>query len=125
MLGARRGIGDIRGNWGFSGCRGIGGCYGHQQKCQGVGGVLGLTGTVRTQQPEGYGHQGALGAPMGCWGLLWGCQGCIGAGRACRYSGARRGIGGIRGCSGQLWASGGVGVYWGLAGSIGTQGPGV
>ena len=30
---------------------------------------------------------------MGCRGY----QGCIGAGRECRYSGVRRGIGGIRG----------------------------
>ena len=28
--------------------------------------------------------------------MSW-CQGCIGVGRKCRYSGARRGIGGIKG----------------------------
>ena len=60
----------------------------------------------------------------------------MGAGRECRYSGARRGIGGIRalgaprGCWGPLGehqrASGDVGVsgeYLGLAGSVGTQEP--
>ena len=46
-----------------------------------------------------------------------------GAGRECRYSGARRGMGGIRG---QLRAPRGLGpsgVYWGLGGSVGIQGP--
>ena len=32
-----------------------------------------------------------------------------GAGRECRYSGARRGIGGIRGNGGTPWSIGGVG----------------
>ena len=32
--------------------------------------------------------------------MLRGCWGCIGAGRGCRYSGASRGIGGIRGIGG-------------------------
>ena len=53
---------------------------------------------------------------------MWGYQACNGAGRECRYSGARRGIGGIRGHwvskgvygeSGPLGASGVSGVYWG------------
>ena len=56
-------------------------------------------------------------------GVLGIIRGGLGAGRECSYSGARRGIGGIRG----YWASSGVlgslGVDWGLAGSVGTQGP--
>ena len=38
----------------------------------------------------------ALGAVRG----IGGCQGCIGAGSECRYSGASRGISGIRGIGG-------------------------
>ena len=34
---------------------------------------------------------------LGGIGDIRGCQGCIGAGRECRYSGARRDIGGKRG----------------------------
>ena len=51
------------------------------------------------------------------------------AGRECRYSEPRRGIGGIRGhwgaprCVGAVRGVGDVGVYWELAGSVGTQGP--
>ena len=56
------------------------------------------------------------------------------AGRDSRYSGARRGIGGIRAMGaprgvGPFWGvgshfgvSGGVRVYWGLAGTLCTQG---
>ena len=40
-----------------------------------------------------------------------GCKGCIGAGRECRYSGARKGIGGIRG---HLRLLGGVGAIRGV-----------
>ena len=48
-----------------------------------------------------------------------GCWGCIGAGRECRYSGARSGIGGIRGHWGLL---GGVGVSGGIKGCRGVTG---
>ena len=64
---------------------------------RGVGGVReywGLAGSVGTQGQRG------LGGIRGHWVLLGvgvlghqGCQVCIGAGRECRYSGARRGIG--------------------------------
>ena len=70
-----------------------------------------------------------IGAPRGCWGLL-GALGVSGVhwgtGREYRFSGARRGykwhqgafglrgVGAVRGCHG---------VYWWLAGSVGTQGP--
>ena len=47
-----------------------------------------------------------------------GCQGCIEAGRECRYSGARRGIGGIR----RHWDFLGVGVFGPLVGIKGCQG---
>ena len=40
-----------------------------------------------------------------------GCQECIGAGRKCKYSGARRGIGGIRGYWGLLRGVGGIGSH--------------
>ena len=59
---------------------------------------------------------------------IWGCQGVLGASRDSRYSGTRRGIGGIRtlgapmGCR-AVWGHQGVsGVYWGLAGTLGTHG---
>ena len=39
-------------------------------------------------------------------GVVGSVRGVLGAGRECRYSGARRGIGGIRG-------------YWGLLGVLG------
>ena len=39
------------------------------------------------------GHYGDIRGHQGCRG----CQGVLGAGRDCRYSGARRGIGGIMG----------------------------
>ena len=54
------------------------------------------------------------------------------ASRECRYSGARRGIGGIKGhwgLQGGVWESGPLGGIrgcqgvLGLAGSVGTQGP--
>ena len=35
-------------------------------------------------------------------GAVCGCQGCVGAGRECRYSGARGGIGDKRGIGGSL-----------------------
>ena len=60
---------------------------------------------------------------------VWGVRVYLGASRDSRYSGARRGIGALgasRGCRAVLGASGGVGVsmvYWGLAGTLGTQGP--
>ena len=38
-----------------------------------------------------------LGAVRGTLGGVGGVLGVLGAGRKCRYSGARRGIGGIRG----------------------------
>ena len=59
-------------------------------------------------------------------GLLGGVRGILGAFRECKYSGARRCIGGIRGHWGLL---GGVGAIRGcrgirgLSGSVGTQGP--
>ena len=52
-------------------------------------------------------------------GFIRGHQGCIGAGRECRYSGARSGIGSIRGhwgllgVKGLLWGVRGCRVYWG------------
>ena len=65
-----------------------------------------------------------MGTPRGCWGPLGDIRdvGCIGAGRECRFSGARRGIGGIRGHLGiprvlgswSHWGHQGVsGLYWG------------
>ena len=54
----------------------------------------------------GLGVLGALGAVRECWG----CQGCnVEAGRVCRYSGARRDIGGI-GTPGGVW--GARGHWW-------------
>ena len=58
---------------------------------------------------------GIRGAPRGVGAI----SGCIGAGRECRYLGARKGIGDIRGHLGLV----GEGVYWGLTGSVGTQVP--
>ena len=51
----------------------------------------------------------------------------MGTGRECKYSGARRGIGGIRGNGGprDVWVLGpfrGVRVYW-ASRAVGTQGP--
>ena len=63
---------------------------------------------------------------VGASGIYWG------AGRDCRYSGASKGTGGIRGIGAPrgvgaiLGVSGGVGVsgcIWGLAGTLGTEGP--
>ena len=65
------------------------------------------------------------------------CQGCIKGGRECRYSGARKVIGGIRtfggswgcweavkGCHGDIRGSRGYQeCIGGLAGSVGTQEP--
>ena len=71
-----------------------------------------------------HGHQGCKGA-----------IGVLGAGRESRYSGARRGIGAIRGtgapngCWGHWGVSGGIrdvgvsGYIEGPTGSVGTQGP--
>ena len=52
-----------------------------------------------------------------CRVLLGGVRGVLGAGRDCRYSGARRGIGCIRG----HWGSWG-GAIWGIRGCRGCQG---
>ena len=74
----------------------------------------GLSGSVDVWGQQGYKwHQGALGTPRGVgvsgehWEVVrgdWGMSGDVrvsvvhwGAGRECRYSGASRGIGGIRG----------------------------
>ena len=64
----------------------------------------GLAWTLGTQGPEGYRASGVLGAARGVgghYGVSMGHKGVkgvyLGAGRECRYSGARRGIGGIRG----------------------------
>ena len=57
---------------------------------------------LRNQQGYWW-HQGALGAPRGCRGVrrsirgVEGVRDALGAGRECRYSGASRGIGSIRG----------------------------
>ena len=65
--------------------------------------------------------------PLGGVRMSRECQGCIGgAGRECRYSGARRGIGGIWEFLGGVRGRGHQGmsgIYWGLAGNICTQGP--
>ena len=71
--GARRCIGGTRRNWGL--LEGVGGCFGCVRKAsEGVGVVrcvLGLTGTVGTQSPEGYrGIRGLWEAPRGVRGLL-------------------------------------------------------
>ena len=56
-----------------------------------------------------------LGPLWGVWenqgsqGCIEGFRGVLGAGRECRYSGARRGIGGIRG----YWGARGVGAIMG------------
>ena len=46
----------------------------------------------------------------------------MGAGSDSRYSGAKRGIGAPRGCGEHFGGIRGVGVYWWLAGTVGTQG---
>ena len=56
-------------------------------------------------------------------GTIWGHQGCIGAGRECRYSGTRRGIGHIGGIGallGVLGESGGIRGCSGYEGCIGA-----
>ena len=67
-------------------------------------------------------HQGGVGTQ---W--YHGVLGALGAGRECRYSGTSRGIGGFRGLlegvREPLGPSWGVGVHWGLVGSVGTQEP--
>ena len=55
---------------------------------------MGAVGTVGTQELKGIGASGALGVPKGVWSHF----------------------GGIRGV-------GVSGVHWGLAGTVGTQGP--
>ena len=58
--------------------------------------------------------------------MLGAIRGCIGADKECRYSGARMGIGSIRGIGGFLGVLGPLGisgVYWGLAGSVSTHRP--
>ena len=56
---------------------------------------------VGTWAQKGYRwYKGALGDPRGVRELLGGSggvRGVLGAGRECKYSGARRGIGGIGG----------------------------
>ena len=49
-----------------------------------------------------------------------GCQGCIGAGRECRYFGARSGIGGIRGQWGLLGVLELLGASGGVKGVLGA-----
>ena len=51
---------------------------------------------LRDQQEYGQ-HQGLLGVVGGIRGSIRGYQGCIAAGRECRYSGASKGISGIGG----------------------------
>ena len=73
----------------------------------------GLAGTLGTQGSEGV--SGGLGAPSGCRGPFGRCQGCIGASRDCRYSGAKWGIGALgapRGCRG---------LFGGVRGVLGWQ----
>ena len=73
------------------------------------------------------GIRGHLGTPKGV-GAVRGCQGVLGAGRGCRYSGARRaagaqggigasrgrGVGSHKGASGVLGVASGLGAqpYW-------------
>ena len=66
-----------------------------------------------------YGGDGGVGDVRGVWG----------DGRDCRYSGTRRVIGASEGIEeflggvGAIWGVLGCQVYWGLAGTLGTQGP--
>ena len=70
-----------------------------------------------------------MGSPRGV-GAISGHQGILGGLVGCKYSKARRGIGGIRGNWGLFMGVGDVGGLlgasrgvWGLAVGIGTQGP--
>ena len=67
---------------------------------------------------------GAFGSSYGVLGHKGAsrCRGCIGAGRECRYSGARKGIGGIRGPLGALRVVGGVGGHQWVYGYKGCRG---
>ena len=64
------------------------------------------------------GIRGHLGTPKGV-GAVRGCQGVLGAGRGCRYSGARR----AAGAQGGIGASRGrgVGSHKGASGVLGWQ----
>ena len=58
-------------------------------------------------------------------GAIGGVRGVLEAGRECRCSGASRDIWTL-GAPGGVWgiaAVRGVGVHWGLAGSVGLEGP--
>ena len=94
--GARRGIGGIRRHLGLLGV------LGPSEGVRGIRGVLGLAGSVCTQgQKVWRWHKGAFGLQGGVGDHKGDvrenrCQRCLGAGSECRYSGARRGIGGIR-----------------------------
>ena len=78
--GASMDIGGIRRHWGLLG--GTRGHWGHWGV--GVSGVdWGLAGSVGAQGQQGYRqHQGALGSPRGCQGVLchlWAIRGCKGS----------------------------------------------
>ena len=51
---------------------------------------------------------------FGPLGGIRGCRGVLGAGRECRYSGARRGIGSIRGIGGSSRVLGPLGQHQGV-----------
>ena len=80
----------------------------------GVSWGVGVSGGIGCGSSMG----GVRGTSMGCrghLGLLGGVRGCIGSCQECRYSGARRGIGGIRealglarGCRGHWGAIRGI-----------------
>ena len=81
------------------------------QRCQGtLGDHLGIGGAcVR----EHWGPSGGLG-PSG----VWGCQGCIGASRECRYLGQQ----GYRWHQGGIWGVGVSGSHWGCKGALEVAG---
>ena len=93
---------------------------------------------MTTENQQGY--QGIRGhwGPLRGFGTITGCRGvrgALGASRECRYSGASRSRGSIRVIGGLLgavrvsgpWGSvrgvGVSGMHWGLAGTVGAQGP--
>ena len=126
VLGSWQGVWVLRGQKGYRWHRGASGVsFG----CRGVGALMeasggvgvshiywGLAGSVVFRGQKGYRwHKGLWGSPLRCrwcWGPVGGIRDVGGvrcvlaAGRECRYSGARRGIGGIRG-------------HWGLLGDVG------
>ena len=120
-------------NWKLGSVGVLGPLWGDME-CRGVRVVLGADrdnlGTQGTDR--GIGASGGIGF-LGVYGGYYGDdRSVLGAGRDSRYSGARRGIGGIRGHWGPLgdveglfWgASGGVrGCIGRLAGTVGIQQP--